>query len=258
MQSYEANRIYQTTHCRVRDFGRASIFFGQCLHVRGLWTQVAGWYGGDAFDMVRHYPKDEAKRMVEMVGGEKAMLKRAQKALDKGDNQWAVQLTTYLLRLNPEKKEAALLKAQALRNIAPTLYSSTERAYMSSHAKLLDGTYRHGVAKKVAESKDSANRVAPKHLIEMLPANFDFRRGEHESIMVNLKITDRDEVFGIHMDRGVLFRYPKPYANAEATVSLTQPQLTAITMRLKRFADMDLKVEGDKAKANRLFKILDL
>ncbi|MCZ6502849.1 MAG: MBL fold metallo-hydrolase, partial [Gammaproteobacteria bacterium] len=76
--------------------------------IRSLWTQVAGWYGGDAIDMVRHYPKDEARRMVEMVGGEKAMLERAQKALDKGDNQWAVQLTTYLLRLNPEKKEAAL------------------------------------------------------------------------------------------------------------------------------------------------------
>jgi hypothetical protein len=60
------------------------------------------------------------------------------------------------------------------------------------------------------------------------------------------------------MDRGVLFRIPKPYENADATVSLTQPQLTAITMRLKRFSDMDLKVEGSKAKAERLFNILDL
>jgi alkyl sulfatase BDS1-like metallo-beta-lactamase superfamily hydrolase len=226
--------------------------------VRSLWTQIAGWYGGDAIDMIRHYPKDEAKHMVKMVGGEKEMLKLAKKALDEGDNQWAAQLTTYLLRLEPEIKEVRLLKAKALRNFAATIVSSTERAYMSSHAKLLDGTFRHGAALKLIESKDSANFVEPKHLIELLPASFDFRRGENESIIVNLKITDKDEVFGIHMDRGVLFRYPKPYANAEATVSLTQRQLTAITMRLKRFADMDLQVEGSKATAKRLFEILDL
>jgi alkyl sulfatase BDS1-like metallo-beta-lactamase superfamily hydrolase len=111
---------------------------------------------------------------------------------------------------------------------------------------------------KGIESTDSANYVEPKHLIELLPASFQFRRGEKESIIVNLKITDKDEGFGIHMDRGVLYRYPRPYDNADATISLTQPELTQIIMRLKRFSDMDLKVEGSKAKAERLFNILDL
>ena len=229
--------------------------------VRSLWTQAAGWFGGDAIDMIRHYPKEEAKHMIKMVGGEKAMLKLAKKSLKDGDNQWAAQLTTYLIRLEPEIKnikEVKLLKAKALRNYAATVISSTERAYMSSQAKLLDGTFRHGAALKLIESTDSANYVEPKHLIELLPASFDFRRGEKESIVANLKITDKDEVFGIHMDRGVLYRYPRAYENADATISMTQPELTQITMRLKKFADMDLKVEGSKAKAKRLFEILDL
>jgi hypothetical protein len=43
-----------------------------------------------------------------------------------------------------EVKEVRLLKAKALRNIAATIVSSTERSYLSSNAKLLDGTFRHG------------------------------------------------------------------------------------------------------------------
>jgi alkyl sulfatase BDS1-like metallo-beta-lactamase superfamily hydrolase len=229
--------------------------------IRSLWTQAAGWAGGDAIEMMRHYPKEEAKQMVKMVGGEKAMLKLAKQALKDGDTQWTAQLTTYLIRLEPEIKnikKVKLLKAKALRTFAATIVSSTERAYMSSKAKVLDGTFRPGAALHGIESTDSANFVEPKHLIALLPAGFDFRRGEKESIIVNLKITDKDEVFGIHMDRGVLYRFPRPYENADATISLTQPELTQITMRLKKYADMDLKVEGSKAKAERLFTILDL
>jgi alkyl sulfatase BDS1-like metallo-beta-lactamase superfamily hydrolase len=229
--------------------------------IRSLWTQAAGWAGGDAIEMMRHYPKEEAKQMVKMVGGEKAMLKLAKQALKDGDTQWTAQLTTYLIRLEPEIKnikEVKLLKAKALRTFAATIVSSTERAYMSSKAKVLDGTFRPGAALHGIESTDSANFVEPKHLIALLPAGFDFRRGEKESIIVNLKITDKDEVFGIHMDRGVLYRFPRPYENADATISLTQPELTQITMRLKKYADMDLKIEGSKAKAERLFTILDL
>ena len=232
----------------------------QSTIIRGLWTNVAGWFGGDALEMIQHTPTEQARRIVALAGGQKTVLKNADKALSSGDYPWAAQLATYVLTLDSEEVNAKRIKAAAFRELAALTFSSTERAYLSTESKMLDGSFRpakKGDAALTAQS-DSGRSVPSKNLIELFPAYFDYRRGEQESIIVNLKITDRDETFGIHMDRGVLFRQSVPFADAEATVSLTHGELLAISFRKKRFAEMNLEVEGNAAEAARLFEILDL
>ena len=84
--------------------------------------------------LTRWPPKEEAQRMVALVGGEDKLLATAQQALDEKDYQWAATLTDYLLALDPNAAEPKLIKADALIGIAENMLTATGRNYTLSYA----------------------------------------------------------------------------------------------------------------------------
>jgi alkyl sulfatase BDS1-like metallo-beta-lactamase superfamily hydrolase len=122
---------------------------------------AVGWYNGDAATIFRPSPKEEAERLVKLIGGRDKVLAEAKAAMEKKEYAWAAQLVNYVYRLNPQDKEARLLKAEILRQLAYLSTGANARSHLLTAALAL-------------ESKVTVPRLIPPNprIIEAKPATF--------------------------------------------------------------------------------------
>jgi alkyl sulfatase BDS1-like metallo-beta-lactamase superfamily hydrolase len=73
-----------------------------------------GWYDQDATQIFRLPPKQEAERLVDLMGGKDEVIVHARQARGKKEYAWAAQLVNYAYLLNPDDKEVRRIKGEAL------------------------------------------------------------------------------------------------------------------------------------------------
>ncbi len=105
--------------------------------VRSIYSGYFGWFDGNPTNLFPLSPVEEAKRILSIVGSEEKLLNKVETAITEKDYQWACQLADYFIALEPESKDAKLLKAKALLALAEEQMSSNARHYYLSVAKEL-------------------------------------------------------------------------------------------------------------------------
>jgi alkyl sulfatase BDS1-like metallo-beta-lactamase superfamily hydrolase len=220
-------------------------------------VRKSGWFSGNPRDMIKPLPTQEAKHMVELAGGVKQLLKKAQKSLDKGDNGWAVQQAYYLLTVDKETEAAKQIMIKAYRAQAAITVSGMEYNYYVSEAKQLEGTYRYGGIVDFMPVRDAV-RSSATDMVEAFSSRFDMTKGEHEFLSVNIQVTDVNETFGLRIDHGIFYRKSKAYADADATITLTKPELFMLIAAFKTPEQLNLNIKGNKDLAFKFFRILGL
>ncbi len=116
-------------------------FYGMAQHhVRQIHGGVRGWFDGDAVNLFPLADRDEAERIVHGFGGRDEVLAQASAALADDEAAWAAQLSTYLVRLDPDDGPAHAVKAGALRLIAQSVTSANVRSWCLTQAAELEGT----------------------------------------------------------------------------------------------------------------------
>lgn len=104
-----------------------------------IYYQAVGWYDNDAANLKPVSPRDEAERIVPLLGGRDAVLAAAAEAMEKKEYAWSAQLVNYLYRLNPRDPEVRQRKADALRQMAYVSTGANDRAHLMSQALALEG-----------------------------------------------------------------------------------------------------------------------
>ena len=97
--------------------------------VRQIFNAHLGWFDGNPTHLFSLSPKEEARRMARLAGGEEALLHHAKQAIESNDYQWAAQLADHLMALNPDTAEPKFMKAEALEALAEQLLTATGRNY---------------------------------------------------------------------------------------------------------------------------------
>lgn len=105
--------------------------------VRAIFTGYLGWFDGNPTNLFPLPPSAEAAKMIDLAGGENAMLEQLKTAVEQSDDQWASQLADYILLVNPDNAEAMRLKADALIKLAERNFTATARNYYLTSAKEL-------------------------------------------------------------------------------------------------------------------------
>ncbi|MCM8540468.1 MAG: alkyl/aryl-sulfatase [Lentisphaeraceae bacterium] len=105
--------------------------------IRSIFSGYMGWFDGNPTNLFSIPPKEEAKRMVKLSGGEAALRNAAKKALEENDAQWSAQLCDHLLALSPKDQSLRNLKAEALETLAEHLLTATGRNYYLTVAQQL-------------------------------------------------------------------------------------------------------------------------
>lgn len=105
--------------------------------VRTIYTFYLGWFDGNATNLFPLADRDRATRIVQLAGGERAILEAARAAQDQGEFQWAAELADYLLVNEPEHRQARQLKAEALSELGERQISANARNYYLSSGQAL-------------------------------------------------------------------------------------------------------------------------
>jgi len=102
--------------------------------VRSIFNGYLGWFDGNASNLFPLNDREEAKRIADIAGGVEALLVLVETALQEDDFQWVVQLSDYVLALEPNSEAALLGKAKALTHLAEGVLTTTARNYFLSSA----------------------------------------------------------------------------------------------------------------------------
>ncbi len=116
-------------------------FYGTVSHsVREIYVGYLGWFEGDPVALDPTPRVESARRHVALMGGRDRVLAEARQSMDTGDAQWAAELTTYLIRINHDDRDARAVKAAAFRKMGLASKNINWRTWYLASAHELDRT----------------------------------------------------------------------------------------------------------------------
>ena len=114
-------------------------FYGHIGYAsRAYFEGTLGWFDGNPTSLGQLPPKVEAEQFIRLVGSKDKVLSAAQKALDEGEAQWAMELADRLIASDNELVEARQVKVTALRILADQTVNAPTRNYYLLSARELE------------------------------------------------------------------------------------------------------------------------
>jgi len=237
-------------------------FYGKVeWSVRGIFSGYLGWFDGDAAALQPASPDERAAGMVSLAGGAEGLQRAAREAVDATQYEWAAELATHLIRLDPGSTEAKRIKADALRALGRRQLNANARNYYLTQALELEGKVKIGDEVKPENALTFVNTVPIGRFVAAMPANLVYEKSADKDMLVGFRFPDVNEGYGIHIRRGVAeFKetFPEsPDLTITANSVVWRELVLGLRNPVKAFATGDVKFEGsafDLVGFLRLFK----
>ncbi len=218
-----------------------------------------GWYDGNPSTLQPLPPEEEARRMAELAGGEAALTDRIVTASRSGEHQWALQLSDYVLRLNPENAQAKEARLAALKALGEAEANPNARHYYLMAMRELRGEFtlpERGLTPQPEMLRDMPLSV----FFDGLTVNLDAQASADTVISVGFEFTDSPERYTYTVRRGVSEVQPILLEDVDIRVRVSAQTIKEMLARLRNPAltiakDFEV-VKGGKlefAKFMRLF-----
>ncbi|MEF9892113.1 MAG: alkyl sulfatase dimerization domain-containing protein [Anaerorhabdus sp.] len=121
---------------------RIGEFYGTFTQaVRAIYDTYIGWFDGNPASLNKIPPKEEAIKMVELMGGRDVVLKACEEAFDRKEYQWCSQLANYPIRIKKDDMEVRAIKAKAVRQLGYLTENATWRNWYLTCALQLEGAF---------------------------------------------------------------------------------------------------------------------
>jgi alkyl sulfatase BDS1-like metallo-beta-lactamase superfamily hydrolase len=229
--------------------------------VRGVFNGYLGWFDGDAAGLQPVSPDERASGMASLAGGVEGLQRAAREAVDREQYEWAAELGTHLIRLDPGSIEAKQIKADALRALGRRQLNANARNYYLTQALELEGKVEIHDEVRPENALTFVNTVPIGRFVAAMPANLVYEKSADKEILVGFRFPDVNEGYGIHIRRGVAeFKesFPeKPDLIITADSTVWRELVLGLSNPVKAFASGDVKFEGsalDLVGFLRLFK----
>jgi alkyl sulfatase BDS1-like metallo-beta-lactamase superfamily hydrolase len=196
--------------------------YGENVHFPAAIYQYAiGWFDNDVTKLFRIHPKDEAKRMVALMGGRDNVVSAAKRALDRKEYAWAAQVIQYAYRLAPLDTEVRQLKADILRKLGHLTTGSIARAFLLSEARALEGKV---TIPRLVPPSPEAIAGSPTTFVDYFRVRIDPRKSQDTDAVLEFVFTDEgNQAVGLHVRRGIAEYIPVPaeyYRKADYVLKL--------------------------------------
>lgn len=107
--------------------------------IRSIFTGYLGWFDGNALHLSSMPEKDKSIKLSKMMGGYSNIICEIKEALQREEDQWALELCEILTNTGELTGEVKALKAEALMNLGRMQTSANGRHYYIATAKQLLG-----------------------------------------------------------------------------------------------------------------------
>jgi alkyl sulfatase BDS1-like metallo-beta-lactamase superfamily hydrolase len=219
-----------------------------------------GWFDRDTTKIFQLPPRDEAERLVALMGGKAKVVEQARLALEKKEYAWAAQLVNYVYLLDPTDREARQIKADSLRKLGQLAFGSIGRAFLLSEARALEG--REQIPRLIPPPTQII-AGAPSTFVDYYRVRIDPRKAEDVDKVVTF--TFGDTTVGLHVRRGVAEFLPEPakyFRPADLALSMDGPTWARLYLNQSAIGDEiksgKVKVtHGDAAAAERVMGLFD-
>jgi alkyl sulfatase BDS1-like metallo-beta-lactamase superfamily hydrolase len=186
-----------------------------------IYYHTVGWYDGDAATIFRPSPQEEAKRIVNLIGGRDKVLQEAQAAYDKKEYAWAAQLVNYLYKLDQQDEEVRLFKAKVLRQLAYLSTGANARSHLLTQALALEGKI---VVPRIIPPQPQAIAAAPEVTVYYFRVRLDPGKSSHTDKVLLFDFPGDHRTVGLHIRRAVAEFLDDPddhYKPADVIISLS-------------------------------------
>lgn len=238
-------------------------FYGTVEHsVRQIYVGLLGFWQGDMTEMAKPPYRERAKAYVEMMGGRKAILAEARKAIDAGNYGWAADIMTWPIRVDPSDMEARKVKAEALRAWGFTVTSSNWRhATLVNAAELeTEGTLPNLLAgaKSLFGAVDLIAAIPPRDVIENMQVGLMAEKTLDVEMTLGMRLTDLGEAYALEIRRGIAEFHREVPADSDVIMQLTEDDVKRVLTLQTTFGaaakDGSIQVEkGSAADVERFF-----
>ena len=221
-------------------------FYGRVdWSVKNIFNGYMGWFDGNSSTLLPLPVLEKAERMASLAGGENELLKKAQQAFDDGTFQWALELSDYVLRLNPKEESAQEIRYQSLLKLGETQSNPNARNYYLSQALEVKGQSMemasirtpqmiHGIPIKAIFDAMAVKTIPEKCMNYNKKAVFHF--------------SDLDKSWSVHIRNGVTEIQPMELDNPDLEINTDSNIWKEIVSRVRSpltaMASGDLKIEG--------------
>lgn len=227
-----------------------------------FYTGWVSWFDGDAAGLFPTEPRKQAARYVELMGGRQKVLDAARKSFDEGDSQMAAELTTFLIRIDHEDRDARTLKAACLRKIGYATLNTIARSWYLTGALELEGKFdpRAVLAQVLALSAEKGRKGA--EILEGWRYLLNAEAAGTSRILVAFEVTDTGEHLGLELRNSILELHTKRLpSGSAATVRVSTETLGAVergeTTLAAAIDGGKVEVRGDAGKVKQLESYLD-
>jgi len=256
------NFIYFPKH--LDDMSENTEIYGETVHFpEAIFNYAVGWFDGDVTKIFRVAPKEEADRMVKLMGGKSKVLTEARTALEKKEFAWGTQLVQYVYLLDPMDKEVRQLKADLLRQMGYRAMGSIPRAFLLSEARALEGKIK---IPRLIPPQPKLIAARPGTFVDYFRVRIDPKKSENTDLVMEFVFTDKgNKAVSLHVRRGIAEFIPEPtdyYRKSDSVLQLDSETWSALylsTIDLKSAIDSGkIKLaKGDASKTIEAFGMFD-
>jgi len=235
-------------------------YYGTLRHnSRAVYQRYMGWYDGNPSDLNNLPPADAAKKYVEYMGGEAAVLNKAKADFDKGEYRWVATVLKQAVFANPESKAAKDLLADAYEQLGYQAESGPWRSvYLQGAFELRNGVPDLPVANTA--SADTIRAMPPEMLFDFFAVRLNGPKAWGKKIGMNVNFTDLRQNYSLVVNNGVL-NYSKPMASPDVTLTMTKATIDAIQLKTLNMDEAiqkgDIKVDGNGEAFKEFLGLLD-
>ena len=155
---------------------------------KAVFNGYLGWFSGDPVDLNPLNRKEKATRMTALAGGLSALIQTAQTALDDGDHQWALELSSHALIIDTYDKQALDVKFKSLEALAETQTSLNGRNYYLTFALEATKAVENKVNKKTLAS--TVSRLPLSAIFSAFPLRLKAEKAADANISATFNLTD--------------------------------------------------------------------
>lgn len=217
--------------------------------VKNIFNGYLGFFDGNPARLHPLPPLEKARKMADLAGGTDRLREQCARALENREYQWALELSDYLLRLDPADARVTSIRKSCLMTLGEQESNPNARHYYITSALEMDKGFRPIEA---GLNMASIRQFPLSAFFTSLTVALVPEKSLDQEQKVVFRFTDSGEIFTLQVRRGVCEVQARELPGANMEVRLSSDTWKACLAKLKSLPIALLKGEIRMEKGTRV------
>ena len=222
-------------------------YYGTLHHnSRAVYVKYLGYFNGNPATLHPLPQREAGRRYIEFMGGEAAIVDKAQVSFDAGDYRWVVEVLNHIMMVNPDNTQARSLQADALEQLGYQAESGPWRNFYLCGALELRNGLPDGSQFRASEG--IAQGMPLPNLFQLMAVRL--LPEQAKDLSLNIVLSDPDQAWLLQVKHQVLHAFANRQASdPTATITLSTLDFKRLMLGVVTAVDLlssdALVVDGD-------------